>query len=85
LVCYEQKVPLGFKNNFPLIEVGYSKITEAQCALSRNIVWSLSGFLEAFLEDFWAESGMVGNCMMSDTQWNHQALQIPSPNLGKLT
>jgi hypothetical protein len=44
-------------------------------------MWSLRGFLEALSEDFWAEIGMFGNFMMFATQWNHQALQTPSPNL----
>jgi hypothetical protein len=37
--------------------------------------------LEAFPEDFWDESGVGVNFMMSATQWNYQALQIPSPTL----
>jgi hypothetical protein len=75
-----------FQNYFPIcsesqLEDGYSNIVEAQRALSRSASWSLRGILEAFPEAFWAESGMIGNFMMSSTQWNHQALQIPSPNL----
>jgi hypothetical protein len=69
LICLESK-----------FEVGHLKIVEAQRALSRSVAWSLRGFLEAFPEDFWDASGMVGNIMMSSTQWSHQALQTPSPN-----
>jgi hypothetical protein len=61
-----------FQNYFPIcsesqLEVGYSKLVEAQHALSRNVVWSLIGILEAFLEEFLDESGMGGNFMMYST------------------
>jgi hypothetical protein len=88
LVCYEQKPPTGFKITFSLVHnpslklvTQKLKLAEAQRALSRNATWSLIGFLEAFPEEFWAESGMGVNFRMSSTQWNHQELQMPSPNL----
>jgi hypothetical protein len=80
------KTSYRFQNYFLIgsesqLEVGYSKLAEAQCALSRSATCSLIGILEAFPEDVWDESGMVGNFIMSSTQWNHQALQMPSPTL----
>jgi hypothetical protein len=80
------KKSYSFQNYFFIgsesqLEVGYSKLAEAQHALSISATWSLRGILEAFLEDFWAESCMVGNFIMSYTQWNHQAPQMPSPTL----
>jgi hypothetical protein len=80
------KTSSRFQNYFPIcsesqLEVGYPKPAEVQRALNRSAAWYLRGIWEDFPEDFWAKSGMVGNFIMSATQWNHQALQMPSPNL----
>jgi hypothetical protein len=85
LVCDEQKPPLVFKNTFsfvhnPSFKLVTQKLQKRNVLSAETQVWSLRGCLEAFPEDFWAARDMVGNIMMSATQWNHQVLQTPSQN-----